>query len=186
MKLELECRQVESHLGIDWYLILKSRAKDFPLKVSKSYIIPILSPRIVYYLMNVHITPRTIYLTRHGKTKGFTSWNSVDLFKNVSVGPGWPDWANFRQLGDRLFWAVFWKLHKYPTILCCFFPRLRLYVDFCQKMGWAKFWAAFTNSSGHPCVGRINDKWQDPTCEKGTLKISYRNKLVDFCNMIKN
>ena len=28
--------------------------------------------RIVYYLMNVHITPRTIYLTRHGE-----SYNNV-------------------------------------------------------------------------------------------------------------
>ena len=28
--------------------------------------------RIVYYLMNVHITPRTIYLTRHG-SQSFTS-----------------------------------------------------------------------------------------------------------------
>jgi 6-phosphofructo-2-kinase/fructose-2,6-biphosphatase 2 len=25
--------------------------------------------RIVYYLMNIHITPRTIYLTRHGETE---------------------------------------------------------------------------------------------------------------------
>ena len=27
--------------------------------------------RIVYYLMNIHITPRTIYLTRHGNIRGF-------------------------------------------------------------------------------------------------------------------
>ncbi|XP_022236927.1 6-phosphofructo-2-kinase/fructose-2,6-bisphosphatase 4-like, partial [Limulus polyphemus] len=25
--------------------------------------------RIVYYLMNIHITPRSIYLTRHGESK---------------------------------------------------------------------------------------------------------------------
>jgi hypothetical protein len=23
------------------------------------------------------------------------------------VRPGWPDWANFRPMGDRLLWAVF-------------------------------------------------------------------------------
>ena len=40
--------------------------------------------RIVYYLMNVHITPRTIYLTRHGESYnnviGITSFIKYNFF----------------------------------------------------------------------------------------------------------
>ena len=40
--------------------------------------------RIVYYLMNVHITPRTIYLTRHGESYnnviGITSFIKYHFF----------------------------------------------------------------------------------------------------------
>jgi hypothetical protein len=47
------------------------------------------------------------------------------LFKPTSrhVWPGWPDWANFRSLGDFfLFGAVFWKLHEQP-IFCASFTH---------------------------------------------------------------
>ncbi len=43
--------------------------------------------RIVYYLMNVHITPRTIYLTRHGKVSNLYrltfSHSNFFSYKNI-------------------------------------------------------------------------------------------------------
>jgi hypothetical protein len=36
---------------------------------------------------------------------------------------GWPDWANFRILGDYLFWAVFFKLQKQHKCYVMFFRR---------------------------------------------------------------
>ena len=44
--------------------------------------------RIVYYLMNVKISPRTIYLTRHGKNKNIEMVNKKNLIilkRSVSV-----------------------------------------------------------------------------------------------------
>jgi hypothetical protein len=38
-------------------------------------------------------------------------------------GAGWPDWANFRTMGDFLFLAVFNKLLKQPTKLGFFFSK---------------------------------------------------------------
>jgi hypothetical protein len=28
-------------------------------------------------------------------------------FPNCNWKPGWPDWANFRSMGDRYFWLYF-------------------------------------------------------------------------------
>jgi hypothetical protein len=35
------------------------------------------------------------------------------LRRNRDDGAGWPDWANFRPLGDFLLWK---KIQKYPEI----------------------------------------------------------------------
>jgi hypothetical protein len=42
--------------------------------------------------------------------------------------PGWPDWANFRLVGDGSSWAVFfWKLHILPEFSGYLFPRQMLH-----------------------------------------------------------
>jgi hypothetical protein len=44
--------------------------------------------------------------------------------------PGWPDWPNFRQLGDCLLGAVFWKLQKWRKFLDYFFPWYHSCINF--------------------------------------------------------
>jgi hypothetical protein len=41
----------------------------------------------------------------------FVRFSGVHKFQRWRrLKPGWPDWANFRLLGDSLLWAAFWKL----------------------------------------------------------------------------
>jgi hypothetical protein len=89
---------------------------------------------------------------------------------------GWPDWANFRPMGDVLLWTVFKKYRSNPTLSATFFlsvdyvfwwffccqlcslkvttrwpetARCGLY--FLQKNGLGYILGNFsTNSSGHP------------------------------------
>jgi hypothetical protein len=65
---------------------------------------------------------------------------------------GWPDWANFRLLGDCLLWVVFVKIAEIAQLIGQLFYTVKVVHYFLQKVVWATFWATFwaTNSSGHP------------------------------------
>jgi hypothetical protein len=51
--------------------------------------------------------------TQSCRPAGDSKWKSI-FWAGLSCSgqAGWPDWANFRPLGDCLPWAVFWKLQK--------------------------------------------------------------------------
>jgi hypothetical protein len=75
--------------------------------------------------------------------------------KNLS-SPGWPDWANFRLLGDSILWAVVWILQKWRTFLGYFFHGTG-YVIILTKI-WLGYILGvfFINASGHPVTGNEN------------------------------
>jgi hypothetical protein len=80
-------------------------------------------------------------------------WTFLPFIFTQGSLAGWPDWANFRLLGNCLLWAIFKKFQTSPKILCCGFPRYKSCSIFDLEMGWATFWATFfTNSSGHPAA----------------------------------
>jgi hypothetical protein len=68
---------------------------------------------------------------------------------------GWPDWANFRLLGERLLWAAFLNCTIITFFLeymyiCTFFSNVEV-VLFFDKYGLGYVFCNFcTNSSGHP------------------------------------
>lgn len=53
--------EIESHLA---FIKLFNAGEKFVVHKHEGY----LQSKIVYWIMNVHITPRTIYLTRHGES----------------------------------------------------------------------------------------------------------------------
>jgi hypothetical protein len=57
--------------------------------------------------------------------RGSISHTSFDS----TLRAGWPDWANFRPLGDCLLWAVFFHLQKYLI----YFPRWSSWINIDQK-----------------------------------------------------
>jgi hypothetical protein len=75
-------------------------------------------------------------------------WYTLDFFKismlPQHLWPRWPDWANFRPVGDGLLRAVFVKLKKSPKILDHFFPSLWIICD--EKLCWATFWATLSHT----------------------------------------
>jgi hypothetical protein len=63
---------------------------------------------------------------------------------------GWPDWANFRLLGDCFRWEVF-KNTKIAHIFCSFLQWKKMYTLILRKIGLDHILGDFlTNSSGHP------------------------------------
>jgi hypothetical protein len=57
---------------------------------------------------------------------------------------GWPDWANFRTLGDCLLWAFFYPTHVGSSCL-----QLRLIINFGKKFIGQILCDFYTKSSGH-------------------------------------
>lgn len=55
------CEETESHLA---FIKLYNAGEKYVIHKHEGY----LQSKIVYWIMNVHITPRTIYLTRHGES----------------------------------------------------------------------------------------------------------------------
>ena len=55
------CEESESHLA---FIKLYNAGEKYVIHKHDGY----LQSKIVYWIMNVHITPRTIYLTRHGES----------------------------------------------------------------------------------------------------------------------
>jgi hypothetical protein len=63
---------------------------------------------------------------------------------------GWPDWTNFRLLGDYFLKDVFWNYKRMPKFLGNFF-RSKSCALILTKNGLGKILDTFlTNSSGHP------------------------------------
>lgn len=61
-KYELLDEEIESHLS---FMKIYNTGKKVVVYNNEGH----LQSRVVYYLMNIHITPRTIYLTRHGESE---------------------------------------------------------------------------------------------------------------------
>jgi hypothetical protein len=51
---------------------------------------------------------------------------------------GWPDWVNFRLLGDCFLWIVFVKIAEVAQTMGLLFPRQKVCS---KKMDLANFWA---------------------------------------------
>jgi hypothetical protein len=58
-------------------------------------------PCVTDKLTIINVIRNSDRTTRYGYTSNFTMIGKLQ--------PGWPDWVNFRQLGDCLLWAVFAK-----------------------------------------------------------------------------
>jgi hypothetical protein len=56
-------------------------------------------------------------------------------------------------LGGCYLWAVFFKLKKWPNFFGYFFPRKMLRINVDLKMGWATFWAIFSQTHLVTLVG---------------------------------
>jgi hypothetical protein len=69
---------------------------------------------------------------------------STWTFKTLTLDSGWPDWANFRALGDCFLWAVFWKLQKKHRYLYCLCPRKKLRIKCDEKWVGLTFLAIFS------------------------------------------
>jgi hypothetical protein len=54
-----------------------------------------------------------------------SDFSSVLAITPISLSSGWPDWANFRPLGECLLWATFSKISKVCILIlgyaCTFF-----------------------------------------------------------------
>jgi hypothetical protein len=51
----------------------------------------------------------------------------------LGLQTGWPDWADFRPMGDFLLWTLVWKLQM-RTFLGYFFPRYNQCNNFDKKL----------------------------------------------------
>ena len=65
--------EIESHLA---FIKLFNAGEKFVVHKHEGY----LQSKIVYWIMNVHITPRTIYLTRHGESQYNVTGRYVSIF----------------------------------------------------------------------------------------------------------
>jgi hypothetical protein len=83
------------------------------------------------------LCPRCIFRKREGRGA------NTSFSLKSSSRPGWPDWANFRPMGDCLLFRYFENYRSSPYFWLLF-PRLRLYINFDKKMNWASFWAIFS------------------------------------------
>jgi hypothetical protein len=68
---------------------------------------------------------------------------------------GWPDWANFPQLGDRLSCVVFLKLAKMTYMFGLLFSQLMIRIEFFKNELGYILGTFFTNSSGHPGLPKL-------------------------------
>jgi hypothetical protein len=59
----------------------------------------------------------------------------------VKWAPGWPDWANFRLLGDCLLWIGFLKVTEAAELFGLLITKVKFMFKSWQKTGWATFWA---------------------------------------------
>jgi hypothetical protein len=65
---------------------------------------------------------------------------------------GWPDWANFRPVGNCLLRVASLKLHKKTKCWGNFRPRKKLWINF-DKNGLGYILGGFfADSSGHPVI----------------------------------
>lgn len=72
-----------------------------------------LQARIVYYLMNIHITPRTIYLTRHGESeynlKGLIGGDSVLSNRGKLFAKSLSNYINDEKIDGLRVWTSWMK-----------------------------------------------------------------------------
>ncbi|XP_043233080.1 6-phosphofructo-2-kinase/fructose-2,6-bisphosphatase-like isoform X3 [Amphibalanus amphitrite] len=77
-----------------------------------------LQARIVYYLMNIHITPRTIYLTRHGESEfnqvGKIGGNSRLSERGERYSRALADYIHEQKIDDLRVWTS-WMLRTIQT-----------------------------------------------------------------------
>jgi hypothetical protein len=84
-----------------------------------------------------------------------------------SKQPGWPDWANFRLLGDGLLWIVFWRG---PNFRATFFHG-KSCVLLLTKGGLGYILGYFfTNLSGHNAKN-----WEPERAEIGSIRYRFES-----------
>jgi hypothetical protein len=71
---------------------------------------------IIFYVSQCRKVQDKFLLASHGHKSKY------------SLAVVWPDWANFRPLGDCFLWTVSWN-----CILCHSFPQLRFRINFGKK-----------------------------------------------------
>jgi hypothetical protein len=85
------------------------------------------------------------------------------LIKSSRMSPGWPDWATYRQLGDCVLWAVYYKLQKQPKLLGYFFAWKTFCVNLDKKWIGRLIWSPWMSrrSGALPIFIRgIPQNWQ--------------------------
>jgi hypothetical protein len=84
-----------------------------------------------------------------------TLWGRWAIFHNLlqllKSQTGWTDWANFRQLGDCLLWAVLFKITEIFWLLFPQYKKVCTYLLFLTRNGSGyTLGIFFTNSTSHP------------------------------------
>jgi hypothetical protein len=69
----------------------------------------------------------------------FAKFFGENILKIITSVPGWPDWANFRLLGNCLLWAVILKIIEVGQNLSHFFPQEQLYINFDKRSAGLDF-----------------------------------------------
>jgi hypothetical protein len=87
----------------------------------------------------------------------YCACNAAPLLFLLSLLPGWPDWATFRQWGDCFMWAVFRKSQKWRK----FFSTVPAMYSFRRITCWAKAWATFRKRIWSPCSHRSRRSSRD-------------------------
>jgi hypothetical protein len=79
----------------------------------------------------------------------FKSLSPFARHRVISSQPGWPDWANFRLMGNSFIWAVFRKMTEVARKIGLLFSSEKVVYLFWQKHA---FWAIFHKLIWSPCL----------------------------------
>lgn len=117
------------------------------MDVGQSYVVnrvaDHIQSRIVYYLMNIHVTPRSIYLCRHGESE-------LNLKGRIGGDPG---------LSTRGREVSVWEC------VCVFSRWLGTCTGLCISRGWAPGLIAVSSLGGGPSFSlECSVLWGRPPC----------------------
>jgi hypothetical protein len=118
-------------------------------------------------------------------------WREQQLYSLTALQhlfqPGWPDWANFRQIDYCLLWTVFLKITKVVGYLCNFgllFPQLRLCINFDKKGAGLHFGRFFNKLVWSPWFQLV---WRAQLIHLGTIKMCATILVpIKYCSLFKN
>ncbi|XP_063704058.1 6-phosphofructo-2-kinase/fructose-2,6-bisphosphatase [Culicoides brevitarsis] len=108
--------------------------------------------RIVYYLMNIHITPRTIYLTRHGESehnlKGLIGGDSDLSERGQAYAKALSEYINEQKIEGLRVWTS-WMKRTIQTVASLEAPQERwkalneIDAGICEEMTYEQIQAKF-------------------------------------------